>query len=371
MFALETLTEHSLLRHSGARFHMLETIRAYALERLQERQEVDVVRKRHAEHFAEFAESAEMKVLRGEEQAEWIARVEADHDNLRAALAWTHDAGETALELRLAGALRGFWYVRSYLGEGRRWYAQALSAEGEQPPALRAKALRGAISLAHRQGRFDDAQRFADEALELYRGVDDLEGVQTSLNNLAALAVSGDEPDRARALFLESIELARSRGDRWGEALTGSNLGYLALTQDDLDEADRALGASLELLYELGASEETAIPLQNLGFVALSRGDLARARELFESSRELSERVGWQEGVNYALEGLAAVLVGEQRFDEAAEALGGAERVRRETGVSLEPLERRIHDETVASVRAAIGDPAYAAGRERGLASLP
>ena len=371
VFALETLTEHSLLRHSGTRFHMLETIRAYALERLEERQEAEGVRRRHAEHFAEFAESAEMTVLRGEEQADWIARVEADHDNLRAALAWTHDAGETALELRLAGALRNFWYVRSYLGEGRRWFAQALSAEGEQPPALRAKALRGAMSLAHRQGRFDDAQRYADEALELYRAIEDLEGVQTALNNLAALAISSDEPDRARALFLESMELAARRGDRWGEGLTSSNLGYLALTLDELDEAEQMLSASLDILRELGANEETAIPLQNLGFVALRRGDLARARELFESSRELSERVGWVEGVNYALEGLAAVLVGEGRFAEAAEALGGAERVRRETGVSLEPLERKVHDETLAAVRAAIGDEEYAAGRERGLASLP
>ncbi len=131
------------------------------------------------------------------------------------------------------------------------------------------------------------------------------------------------------------------------------------------------LSASLDILRELGANEETAIPLQNLGFVALRRGDLARARELFESSRGLSERVGWVEGVNYALEGLAAVLVGEGRFAEAAEALGGAERVRRETGVSLEPLERKVHDETLAAVRAAIGDEEYAAGRERGLASLP
>jgi predicted ATPase/class 3 adenylate cyclase len=371
VFALETLTEQSLLRHTGDRFLMLETIRAYALERLEERQECEEIRKRHAEHFAAFAEAAEMTVLRGEEQAQWIARVEADHDNLRAALTWTHDAGETALELRLAGALRGFWYVRSYLGEGRRWYAQALAAEGEQPTALRAKALRGAMSLAHRQGRFDDAQRYADEALVLYRTIEDVEGVQTALNNLAALAVAANDSARARALFLESKELARRRGDRWGEGLTGSNLGYLALTLDDLDEAERALSESLAILHELGAREETAIPLQNLGFVALRRGDLTRARERFESSRELSEKVGWQEGVNYSLEGLAAVLVGEGRFAEAAEALGGAERVRRETGVSLETLERRVHDETVAAVRAAIGDDDYNAGRERGLASRP
>ena len=371
VFALETLTEHSLLRHDGERFHMLETIRAYALERLDERMEGDEMRRRHAEHFAEFAESAEMAVLRGDEQAAWIARVEAEHDNLRAALAWTHEAGEVELELRLAGALRGFWYVRSYLGEGRRWYAQALAAEGAQPPALRAKALRGAMSLAHRQGRFDDAQRYADEALELYRQVGDEEGVQTALNNLAALAVARDDPHDARRLFEQSTELAAERGDRWGEALTGSNLGYLALTLDDVDEAERRLRASLELLRELGAREETAIPVQNLGFVALRRGDVPAARALFEESRELSEAVGWQEGVNYALVGLAAVLAAEGRAEQAGEALGAAERVRRETGVSLEPLERAVNEETVVKVRAALGDEAYAAARQRGLAEGP
>ena len=371
VFALETLTEHSLLRHDGERFHMLETIRAYALERLEERQEGEQTRCRHAEYFAQFAESAEMTVLRGEGQATWIARVEAEHDNLRAALAWTHDAGEVELELRLAGALRGFWYVRSYLGEGRRWYAQALAAEGSQPPALRAKALRGAMSIAHRQGRFDDAERYTEEALELYRSIADDEGVQTQLNNLASIAVSRGDPDRARSLFEQSIEIAARRRDRWGEALTGSNLGYLALTLDDLDAAERHLRASLELLRELGAREETAIPVQNLGFVALRRGDVAGARRLFEESRELSEAVGWQEGVNYAFVGLAAVLAAEGRVEQAAEALGAAERVRRETGVALEPLERAVNDETAARLRGAMGDEAFAAARERGLAAGP
>jgi non-specific serine/threonine protein kinase len=347
---------------------MLETIRAYALERLQERGEADELRCRHAEHFAQFAEDAEMRVLRGAEQADWIERVEAEHDNLRAALAWAHEAGEIELELRIAGSLRGFWYVRSYLGEGRRWYAQVLAAEGPQPPVLRAKALRGAFGLAQRQGRHGEAERFAVEALDLYRASGDEEGLQTSLNNLAALAVSRGESGRARTVFEESIEIAHKRGDRWGVALTGSNLGYLALTLGDIDDAERHLRTSLELLRELGAREETAIPVQNLGFVALKHGDLTEARKLFEESRELSERVGWQEGVNYALEGLAAVLVREGNAAAAAEALGGAERVRRETGVSLEPFERALNAETSAAVRSALGDEAYLAARERGLA---
>jgi tetratricopeptide (TPR) repeat protein len=368
VFGLESLAEHSLLKSQDGRFQMLETIRAYAIERLEERGESEEIRLRHAEHFADFAESAEMTVLRGEEQSQWIERVEAEHDNLRAALSWAHDVGETKLELRIAGALRGFWYVRSYLGEGRRWYAQALAAEGPQPPAPRAKALRGALALAHRQGRLDDAQRYADEALELYRQVGDEEGVQTALNNLASIAVSRHEPERARELFEESCTLAVRRGDRWGEALTGSNLGYLALTLADLDSSESHLRASLALLRELGANEETAIPVQNLGFLALRRDDLVEARALFDESRELSERVGWREGVNYALEGLAAVLVGEGRAEEAAEALGAAERVRRETGVSLEPFERELNERTIAGVRAALGDKAYEAARARGLA---
>ena len=368
VFGLESLAEHSLLKSQDGRFQMLETIRAYAIERLEERGESEEFRLRHAEHFADFAESAEMTVLRGKEQGTWIDRVEAEHDNLRAALSWAHDVGETELELRIAGALRGFWYVRSYLGEGRRWYAQALAAEGPQPPAPRAKALRGALSLAHRQGRVDDAQRYADEALELYRQVGDEEGIQTALNNLASIAVSRNETERARGLFEESRGLAVRRGDRWGEALTGSNLGYLALTVGDLDSAESHLRASLALLRELGANEETAIPVQNLGFLALRRDDLVEARALFDESRELSERVGWREGVNYALEGLAAVLVGEGRAEEAAEALGAAERVRRETGVSLEPFERELNERTIAAVRAALGDKAYEAARARGLA---
>jgi predicted ATPase/class 3 adenylate cyclase len=368
VFGLESLAEHSLLKTQDGRFQMLETIRAYAIERLEERGEAEEIRLRHAEHFADFAESAELTVLRGKEQGKWIDHVEAEHDNLRAALSWAHDVGETELELRIAGALRGFWYVRSYLGEGRRWYAQALVAEGPQPPAPRAKALRGALTLAQRQGRLDDAQRYADEALELYRQVGDEEGIQTALNNLASIAVSRNETERARELFEESRALAVRRGDRWGDALTGSNLGYLALTVGDLDSAESHLRASLALLRELGANEETAIPVQNLGFLALRRDDLVEARALFDESRELSERVGWREGVNYALEGLAAVLVGEGRAEDAAEALGAAERVRRETGVSLEPFERELNERTIAAVRAALGDKVFEVARARGLA---
>jgi len=365
VFALETLAEHSLIRNAGDRFRMLETIRAYALERLAERGEAEDLKRRHAEHFADFAEEAEMRVLRGAEQSDWIERVETEHDNLRAALAWAHEAGETELELRIAGSLRGFWYVRSYLGEGRRWYELVLAADGPQPAELRAKALRGAFGLAQRQGRHGEAERFATEALDLYRASGDEEGLLSSLNNVAALAVSLGDTERARAAFEESLEVARRRDDRWAVALIGSNLGYVELTLGHIDGADRHLSTSLDLLRELGAREETAIPLQNLGFVALKRGDLAAAREMFEESRELSERVGWKEGVNYALEGLAAVLVGEGRPEEAAEALGAAERVRRETGVSLEPFERALNAETAAAVRDALGDAAYAAARER------
>ena len=365
VFALETLAEHSLIRNAGDRFRMLETIRAYALERLDERGEAEDLKRRHAEHFADFAEEAEMRVLRGAEQSDWIERVETEHDNLRAALAWAHEAGETELELRIAGSLRGFWYVRSYLGEGRRWYELVLAADGPQPAELRAKALRGAFGLAQRQGRHGEAERFATEALDLYRASGDEEGLLSSLNNVAALAVSLGDTERARAAFEESLEVARRRDDRWAVALIGSNLGYVELTLGHIDGADRHLSTSLDLLRELGAREETAIPLQNLGFVALKRGDLAAARGMFEESRELSERVGWKEGVNYALEGLAAVLVGEGRPEEAAEALGAAERVRRETGVSLEPFERALNAETAAAVRDALGDAAYRAARER------
>ena len=365
VFALETLAEHSLIRNAGDRFRMLETIRAYALERLDERGEAEDLKRRHAEHFADFAEEAEMRVLRGAEQSDWIERVETEHDNLRAALAWAHEAGETELELRIAGSLRGFWYVRSYLGEGRRWYELVLAADGPQPAELRAKALRGAFGLAQRQGRHGEAERFATEALDLYRASGDEEGLLSSLNNVAALAVSLGDTERARAAFEESLEVARRRDDRWAVALIGSNLGYVELTLGHIDGADRHLSTSLDLLRELGAREETAIPLQNLGFVALKRGDLAAARGMFEESRELSERVGWKEGVNYALEGLAAVLVGEGRPEEAAEALVAAERVRRETGVSLEPFERALNAETAAAVRDALGDAAYRAARER------
>ena len=185
----------------------------------------------------------------------------------------------------------------------------------------------------------------------------------------SGLTAAAGAKERARTLFEESKALAHMRDDRWGVAVTGSNLGYLALAVDDVDDAEHHLEDSLALLRELGANEETALPLQNLGYVALRREELVRARELFQQSRELSERVGSQEGVSYALEGLAAVLVEEGRAEEAAQALGAAQRIRRDTGATLEPFERALNQRTIAAARVALGDGDYDAARERGFAA--
>ena len=285
---------------------------------------------------------------------------------------WAHDAGQTELELRLAGALRGFWYVRSYLGEGRRWYAQALAERGQQPPALRAKALRGAHEPRPPPGPLRGRAALRRRgARALPRRSRTTEGVQTSLNNLAALAVSRGEPERARALFVESRELAAKRGDRWGEALTGSNLGYLALTLDDLDGGRApspgepgAPARARRAARRRRSRSRTSASSRFGGATSRGRGALrgepraVRARS--DGRRASTTRWRGSPPCSSARDGLR-----RRRRRSAAPSAFAARRACRSSR-----FERSVNERTVAAVRAALGDGSTQAARERGLSRL-
>ena len=153
--ALQSLVDKSLLRHSGERFWMLETIREYAAERLEQFEDAEALRRRHAEYFLRLAEEAEPH-LTGPQQATWLERLEAEHDNLRLSQDSLRHAGRGAEELELVGALMRFWYVRGHLREGRSRCEEALAAHDDQSRP-RLKALFGAGLLAHRLGDYQRA----------------------------------------------------------------------------------------------------------------------------------------------------------------------------------------------------------------------
>jgi len=219
---VESLLEKSLLRQEEGpngepRYVMLETVHEYAREKLEQSGEAEVMRGAHAEYFLALAKDAE-PALKGPEQLEWLERLEAEHDNLRAALGWALESKEGELALRLAGTLWWFWFVHGHLRESRAWLEAAL-AEGaalSSAPKVRAKALTGAGRLALEVGELERARALLEEGVQLFREAGDEAGLAEALDNLAIAAAFSGELEKAKPLFEESLALYREAGDGWG-----------------------------------------------------------------------------------------------------------------------------------------------------------
>ena len=248
---LAALVDESLVRQRQTsdgepRFSMLQIVREYALERLAELGEADDTRRRHLEHFVSFAQEAEPK-LADRDQISWFARLEDEHSNLRAALAFALETDDSASALRLVVGIRRFWQIHGYLAEGRQAFESALAAASEEPSELRASALNMAGILAGEQGEFEAARARFEAALADARASGSTRVISSSLVNLGNLAFFGGELEVARDLYKESIEHFVSLGDTRGQALAKENVGLMALTAGDVPEAVTWLTEALEL----------------------------------------------------------------------------------------------------------------------------
>jgi len=212
---LSSLVDRSLVqRHEESplvtRLRMLETVREFALACLVASDEEQAIRRRQAVYFTALAE-ASVPHLRSGDQRIWLDRLEREHDNMRAALAWALERGDAETALRLCGALALFWRTRGHLSEGRRWCAQAQALGGVTPPDARADALYGHAILAHWQGDYDAAETLYQASLALRRSAGDERGVALTLNGLGILADDVGEYDRALTLQQESPGASRTR----------------------------------------------------------------------------------------------------------------------------------------------------------------
>jgi predicted ATPase/DNA-binding SARP family transcriptional activator len=358
-----TLLDDSLLERDGPRFKMLETIREYALERLAAEQEADHVRRRHAEHFLKLAESDPVP-----EQAAWLARMDAERDNFREALAWSLDTREASLGLRLAAALWEFWWVRGHLAEGRGWLHEALTRGRSAAPELRARALHAAGSLATRQGDYEAAAALFEESLAIWEELSDPPGTARSLLSLGTVAAEQGDQERAIELSERAAELYDESGDQRGHALAISNLGGIALERGEYAKAASLSEQAYGLFETLEDSEGMAFALVNQGFAALSQKQHDRAIELLRQALRRLAELEFRDVIGYCFEGLAAVLAFTKRAEEAARLLGAAEALRESLGVGLAPAEQTTHDETVEAVRGALDEErftrAWRQGRE-------
>lgn len=351
---LTSLVDKSLVQQeettSGeSRFSMLETIREYTREQLEARSDIEAVRRRHAEHYVEYAEGAEPHFT-GAEQALWFDRMAAEQGNARAALRWAIDHAKgsddresqrsqqqwqdeavrdgEALELglRLAGALGVFWSIRGPLSEGRVWLEELLllTVAHEQPDsrmaqaairrrtiAVRAKALRAAAQLAEHEYNFKRASAWLEESVRLYQELGDREGEAAVLNRLGIATLDAGRYTEAMAWFERCLALRREAGNSRGMAGSLTNMGVVALHLGEYAQANSWLADALACFREVGdisASGEIATPtvgianvLANLGAVTYYLGDYDRADALLRQCLALFRQLGFGGGVAISL----------------------------------------------------------------------
>jgi tetratricopeptide (TPR) repeat protein len=312
----------------------------------------------------EVAERAEVDLVGGRQAGE-LARLELEHGNIRAAVAWMLRAEQAESVLRLASALWRFLFVRGHFAEGRAWLESGLEVAGDPPPELLAKALGAAARLTGQLGDLDVAGDYAERSLELHRR-HDLATLPSALGTLAAVLLMEGELDRAAALQQEAIQLSRQNGDLHGEAINIENLGCVHLIRGDYHTADSFLRRSSELFRQLGHREPLGFSLLHLGQVALHQGRYDEAVQLLGDSLAVCREVGSKAGLSYCLEMLATVAVARDRAKDAAMLLGCAQEMEKEIGLRLEPFEQGVHDRAELSAIAALGEDGFARERARG-----
>jgi len=407
---VESLLEKSLLRQEEGverepRFVMLETVHEYAREKLQESGEEQEIKRAHAQYFLALAEEGESEV-RGPEAAMWLERLEAEHDNLRAALSWALAQEKVELELRLAGALWQFWWMRGHYSEGRRWLENVLAVDGRGSPSARAMALAGIGEIASHQGDLDQAQEACEEGLKLLaheaseakiylllslgkvallRG-EDYEratqvneealalsremrhrmGLATSLLHLGLVSQRRGDSEGATEFYEESTALFREWGDKQGLAFCLNNLGVVAITQGDLVQAQKLTEEAVALLRELGSRGDVSIGLQNLGWIAFLRNELGKAVDLYKQSLTLAWDTGFYALVLDDLVGFACLAGAQGDAVRAAQLCGAAEALHEATGYPKDPISHAEMEPYLASGRSKIHEAEWAKAWEEG-----
>ena len=317
------------------RYTFLETVHHYARDRLLAAREETAWRNRHLHWAVTVAEAAEPE-LTGGAQERWLAWLEIEHDNLRAALAWAEARGPIGMGLRLAGALWRFWYTRGFISEGLAWCERLLTKDrpesADENERWRAKALVGGAGLAYRQGNFAHALVLAEAGGAVHRKLDDHLGRANALTVLAVVARDEGNLQRAREMQEDILAIRRALTDRHGTAAALHNLALIHDNMGDYPRARALYEESLAISRAEGSSTVVANTLNSLGNNAWMQGDLERAELLCAESLAVARRLGAKSVVSYALTGLGTVAVTRGRYDEARQAYEESLALRREVG---------------------------------------
>jgi predicted ATPase len=348
---LQSLVEKSLVRHSAARFWMLETIREYAAEQLREPE----VAAAYAAHYLAFAQAADVELR--EQPEKWLDRLDAEHDNLRAVIDHFVSTGQNQEALALAAALARFWTMRGHFTEGRARLEQLLS-EDEGPSAARARALNGAVALVLGQADIEGAERYGNEALALHRSLGDEHGVAYSLYQLGAVAGETEDFERAVRLTAESVELFRGLGDDFLACQALLNLGYDHQCLGDFTGGQMLLQQALEDARIAGNAAQQARALGQLAVGERDQGRHTEALPMLGESLEIWARIGDPAMIARELRRVAYSLAKLGRAVPAAQLLAASEAAREGAG-HFEAWIPRINDEILADIHARLVPDAF------------
>jgi len=326
---LSSLVDKSLVRQiqgegGEARFGMLETIRAYGLERLAESGEEEALRRAHAAYYLGLAEQADPGV-KGPDSLAWLARLEQEHNNLRAALAWACDNAEVEVGLRMVGGLAYFWYTHSHRREALAWLDRLLAAEAsgdsadELPrvvsPAVRAKALYHVSGVAVPLGEYARADEMLAESLALARGLGDAYGMAFALTMLGMIALDRGEYGRAAGLYDEALTITRGLGGAWAISAVLVHVGWVPLARGDYD---RTVAVAREALsIDSTVNSFSGQVYLNLGTAEYRRGAFGPARDWSKKAVDLARTLGEKELIVQALALFGLVVCAQGEVERA------------------------------------------------------
>jgi predicted ATPase len=371
---VQSLVDKNLLRRSQERLWMLETIREFALERLEASGEAEELRRRHAELFLGLVEEAEPYLYRESQTggSEWLDRIEDELDNLRAALERFASCGDSESELRLAGAASEFWCARQHVSEGRRYLERAL-APPVNPTRARAKALTAAAHMARDTGDAAAARARAEEGLSLHRASGDRWYAAHSLFWLGQGTADAGDFAQAAELHEEASRLFTEVGDEYYALAARRMLSWATWELGDRERARSLSDDNLRRAVALGARPLEASILGGQASRAVEEGRVTEALLLAAKSLRVSYELGAgtrtpSDDVNVAV-GLcrcAAALALVEKPEEAAALLGCSETLHEELGVKPLPYLAAENERALTAIRSQLEDAALAEAWERG-----
>ena len=352
---------------------MLETIRDYALERLQQDDDAEGARRRHAEHYTAFAEQAREQ-LDGPIQLTALDRLEADYDNLRAALSWSLDRRAESVGdyrapvgLRLAQALGPFWYQRGHVSEGRRWLERAVDLAPDDAGTPLAGALYWLGVMLDQQGEPEAAVRCEERSLAIWRELGDRDQQARVLSRLGLAHWDLGHVDTARSLLEDSTAIAREIGNDLTLSIALTNLGLLESEAGNLGRAAHVMRESLTLDRKRGDTFLAVRHQQALATVSLRAGRVLEASTMLAATSDYAASSGSTIFLATALELSACVTAELGDGLRAARLIGAAEAVRHNAATPVDQSEAAFFERFLAPARAAIDrgtwDAELAAGR--------